>query len=203
MSGALLEGVPRRVVGIGASAGGVEALVRLMHLLPAGLDAAVCVVLHVAPTGRSLLAPILGRRSPLDIRVAEDGERLAPSRVYVAPADRHLTVAGGRVRLGHGPKENACRPAVDPLLRSLAAAYGELSVGVILSGALGDGSDGALAIHEAGGTVIVQDPTEARVPSMPESALQAVGRGAEVLGIDAIGARLVDLTAHLAAGSAS
>jgi two-component system, chemotaxis family, protein-glutamate methylesterase/glutaminase len=183
------EGPPRWVVGIGASAGGVDALVRLVRHLPADLPAAVCVVLHVPATARSLLALILGRHSDLLVEVAEDNAPLVAGRVYVAPPDSHLTVAGGRLRLDHGPKENAARPAVDPLLRSLATEYGPRAVGVILSGALGDGSSGALAIHEAGGTILVQDPREALVPSMPESALRAVA-AAEKLELEAIGDRL-------------
>jgi two-component system, chemotaxis family, protein-glutamate methylesterase/glutaminase len=187
-------GVPRRVVGIGASAGGVDALVRLVRLLPADLDAAVCVVLHIPAAGRSLLAPILARHSDLEIGVAEHDAPLEPGRVYVAPADRHLTVADGRLQLDRGPKENAARPAVDPLLRSLAAEYGALAVGVVLSGALGDGTGGAVAIAEAGGTVIVQDPNQATMPSMPESARRAVGAAAEVRELDAIAERLVEIS---------
>ena len=181
------------VVGIGASAGGVDALARLFGTLNDDLPAAVLVVLHVPATGRSLLAPILNRHTALDVRVAEEGEALVPGRVYVAPADRHLVVANGRVRLERGPKENAVRPAVDPMLRSLAASYGDRAVAVVLSGALGDGSSGALAVKLAGGTVIVQDPEDATVPSMPESALRAVGEADAVLTADAIGPELARL----------
>ena len=164
-----------------------------MRLLPAELDAAVCVVLHIPATGRSLLAPILARQSDLEVVVAEHEALLEAGRVYVAPPDRHLTVVGNQVRLSRGPKENAARPAVDPLLRSLAAEYGDRAVGVILSGALGDGSSGAVAIAEAGGNVIVQDPEEATVPSMPDSALRAVGTAAESLPLDEMAERLVEI----------
>jgi two-component system, chemotaxis family, protein-glutamate methylesterase/glutaminase len=163
---------------------------RLFGRLDGDLPAAVLVVLHVPATGHSLLAPILDRRTALDARVAKDGEVLTRGRVYVAPADRHLVVADGRVRLERGPKENAVRPAVDPMLRSLAADYGDQAVAVVLSGALGDGSSGALAVKLAGGTVIVQDPEDAMVPSMPESALRAVGEADAVLTADAIGPEL-------------
>jgi two-component system chemotaxis response regulator CheB len=179
-----------RVVGIGASAGGVDALIRLVRHLPGDLPAAICVVLHVPATGRSLLAPILDRVTDLSVSVAVDGEPLLPGRIYVAPPDRHLTVADGRIRLGRGPKENAVRPAVDPMLRSLAAAYGADGIAVVLSGALGDGSSGALAVKQAGGTVIVQDPDDATVASMPESALRAVGEVDAVLPSTEIGPAL-------------
>jgi two-component system chemotaxis response regulator CheB len=193
VSGTTPEGVPIGIVGVGASAGGVDALVRLVGSLPADLPVAVCVVLHVPATGRSLLAPILDRHSELPVMEAKHDVPLRAGRVYVAPTDMHLTVAGGRLQLDHGPRENGVRPAVDPLLSSIAAQYGERTVGVILSGALGDGSSGAVAIHEAGGVVIVQDPDEATVASMPETALLSVGRAAETLGIDAIGGRLVEI----------
>jgi two-component system, chemotaxis family, protein-glutamate methylesterase/glutaminase len=179
-----------RVVGIGASAGGVDALIQIVGALPRNLAAAICVVLHVPATGRSLLAEILGRATDLPVKVPADGETLSPGHVYVAPSDRHLTVAGGRLRLDRGPKENGVRPSVDPLLRSLAAAYGDSAVAVILSGALGDGSAGALAVEQAGGAVLVQDPADATVSSMPESALRAVGTADAVLPASEIGPAL-------------
>ena len=171
---------PSLVIGFGASAGGVEALRAALSDLPADLDAAVFVVLHVPASGKSLLAPILARVTRLHTDVAVAGERVAAGRVYVAPADHHLLVRDGRIVLSRGPKENGVRPAVDPMLRSLAQGYGPFSVAVILSGALGDGSAGAVTIARAGGVVIVQDPHEAVVPSMPESAQQAVGGRARV-----------------------
>jgi two-component system, chemotaxis family, protein-glutamate methylesterase/glutaminase len=184
---------PSLVIGIGASAGGVEALRAVVAQLPADLDAAVCVVLHLPASGKSLLAPILDRASPLPVAVAVDGERVIPGRVYVAPADHHLLVEQGRIVLSRGPKENGARPAVDPTLRALALACGPRAVGVILSGALGDGSAGAAAVLAAGGVVVVQDPSEAVVPSMPESALLAVGGRATVLAAHDIGAALAEL----------
>jgi len=180
-------------VGIGASAGGIDALIRLLGEVQAGLPAALLVVLHVPATGRSLLAPILDRRIALDVRVAEDGEALVAGRVHVAPPDRHLIVDDDRIRLERGPKENAVRPAVDPMLRSLAAAYGDHAVAVVLSGAMGDGSSGALAVKAAGGKVMVQDPEDAAVPSMPESALRAVGAADAVLDAESLGRELARL----------
>jgi two-component system, chemotaxis family, protein-glutamate methylesterase/glutaminase len=183
---------PGRVVGFGASAGGVDALLRIVETLPASFPAAICIVLHVPSSGRSLLAPILARRTALEVVEAEDGQRLEAGRVYVAPNDRHLVLADGHIQLDRGPKENGVRPAVDPLLRTLATAYGGRAIAVILSGALGDGSAGASAVRQAGGVVLVQDPEDATVPSMPESALRAVG-DAVVLDAHAIGGELLRL----------
>lgn len=163
-----------RVIGIGASAGGVDALRHLVRDLPHDLPAAICVVLHIPANGPSLLAQILDRETPLRVATAQDGEPLERGRVYVAPPDRHLIVAPDRVELQTGPKENGVRPAVDTMLRSLAASHGPRAVAVILSGSLDDGAAGALSIKRAGGTVIVQDPDDALVPGMPLSAMAAV-----------------------------
>jgi two-component system, chemotaxis family, protein-glutamate methylesterase/glutaminase len=182
------------VVGVGASAGGVDVLLRVVERLPPDVSAAFCIVLHVPPAGPSLLHAILGRRTELPVSVPEDGEPLQRGRIYVAPPDRHLTVSDGRLWLGRGPKENGVRPAVDPMLRSLATAYGERAVAVILSGALGDGSAGAVVVKQAGGAVVVQDPDDATVPSMPESAIAAVGAVDAVLPAGEIGPALARLT---------
>lgn len=161
------------MIGVAASAGGVEALRRLVTELPAGLDAAICVVLHIPPTGRSLLAPILDRDTALTAVLAEDGAPLRAGTIYVAPADHHLLVREDRLELSRGPKENNVRPAADPLLRSLAQSWGPCAVAVVLSGALDDGAAGAAAVANAGGVVLVQDPGDALVPGMPSAALSA------------------------------
>jgi two-component system chemotaxis response regulator CheB len=184
---------PAHAVGIGASAGGVEALSRLVETLPEQLDAAVLVVLHIPASSRSLLAQILERKTALPVITAEDGAALVPGTIFVAPADRHLVVSDGRVVLERGPKENGARPAVDPMLRSIAQAYGPRAIAVVLSGALGDGSAGARAIAAAGGAVLVQDPDEASVPSMPESTLAAVGGRARRLPVTELGAVIAQL----------
>jgi two-component system chemotaxis response regulator CheB len=183
---------PARVVGIGASAGGVEALLAVLGGLPAELPHAVCVTLHVPATGQSVLADILDRHCALPVSVATHGARLAAGRVLVAPPDRHLVVAGGRVELSRGPKENGVRPAVDTMLRSIAAYEGR-AVAVVLSGALGDGSDGAELVLAAGGAVFVQDPAEAVVSGMPARTLALVDGGAQVLPAEGIGQALAAL----------
>jgi two-component system chemotaxis response regulator CheB len=165
---------PQAVIVIGASAGGVEALQTLARGLPTDLDAAVFVVLHIPPFSRSRLPEILNRIGRLPARPAEDGEPIAPGRIYVAPPDRHLLVRLGRVELSKGPRENHSRPAIDPLFRSAARAYGSRAIGVVLSGALYDGSAGLLAVKARGGVAIVQDPDEAMAAGMPLSALRLV-----------------------------
>lgn len=184
---------PGGVVGIGASTGGLDAIIRVVRRLPDDFPAGICIVLHLPSAGRSLLAPILSRSTGLRVVEAEDRQPLRPGTVYVAPNDRHLVIVDGRLRLERGPKENGVRPAVDVMLRSLAAAYGERSVAVILSGALGDGAAGALAVRRAGGTVLVQDPDDATAVSMPESAMRAVGEAAAVLRAGEIGPALARL----------
>lgn len=165
---------PPAIVALGASAGGVEALQRTIEGLPAALPAALCVVLHIPATTRSILAEILARKTALAVSQAVDGEEIQPGHVYVAPADHHLVVSEGRLVLDRGPKENGTRPAIDPLFRSVAAACGPRCAAVVLSGALADGAAGAAAVAASGGVVLVQDPADAAVPSMPEAALLAV-----------------------------
>src|SRR5262245_32474882 len=161
------------VVTLGASAGGVAALGRVLADLPPDLGAAVLVVLHTAPGTESRLPTVLGRSSTLPTHHATDGEQLEPNRVYVAPPDHHLLVADGHARVVRGPHENRHRPAIDPLLRSAALAYRDRVVAVVLTGALDDGAAGCVAVTSMGGTVLVQDPAEALFPSMPRSAIAA------------------------------
>jgi two-component system chemotaxis response regulator CheB len=151
----------------------VDTLRALVRDLPADLPAAICVVLHISPTSGSLLAPILDRVSGLRVQVAEHGMPLREGNVYVAPADRHLLIGERDLELTAGPRENGVRPAVDPMFRSLARSHGSRAVAVVLSGALDDGSAGAVTVAAAGGTVVVQDPADAIVPGMPESAVNA------------------------------
>jgi two-component system chemotaxis response regulator CheB len=181
---------PLSAIGVGASAGGLDALTRLVRGLPADLAAPVLIVLHLTPSGRSLLPEILARETPLAVLLAEEGALLRPGTVHVAPPDAHLLARDGRVRLEHGPRENSARPSVDPMLRSLAAEFGPRAIAVILSGALGDGAAGARAVADAGGTVLVQDPADASVRSMPDKALAAVGAVARRRSADELGPEL-------------
>ncbi len=160
----------RAIIVVGASAGGVEALEALVARLPADLPAAVCVVIHIGRR-RSFAPRILAKAGALPAAHAVDGEALRPGRIYVAPPDHHLLVEPDRLRLSRGPRENSTRPAIDPLFRSAAQAYGPQVFGVILSGAMNDGTAGFSAIKRLGGTTLVQDPADAMFPGMPRSAL--------------------------------
>jgi len=180
------------IVVIGASAGGVEAISIVLAELPRDLRAAVLVVLHLA-RGRSMLPEILSRAGKLPATHPEDGAPLEYGRVYVARPDHHLIVERGRVRVVHGPTENGCRPAVDPLFRSAARVYGPRVIGVVLTGALDDGTAGLAAVKEAGGIAIVQDPDEAFAPSMPRSARALVAVD-HVLPVREMGLLITELT---------
>jgi two-component system, chemotaxis family, protein-glutamate methylesterase/glutaminase len=164
----------RDIVVVGASAGGVEALIGLVGPLPADLPASLFVVLHLPSTGGSALPDILTRHGPLPASHAKDGEPIEQRRIYVAPPDHHLLLRAGHVHLARGPHENGHRPAVDPLFRSAAREYATRVAGVVLSGTLDDGTAGLLAIKSRGGVAIVQHPEEALYPGMPNNAIEHV-----------------------------
>jgi two-component system chemotaxis response regulator CheB len=165
--------VPKHdVIVIGASAGGVEAISRVVADLPRDLRASLFVVLHIS-RGKSLLPEILTRACRLPASHPIDREPLEYGRIYVAPPDHHLVIEPGVVRVPHTASENGVRPAVDPLFRSAARVYGPRVIGVILTGTLDDGTAGIAAVKGAGGTTIAQDPDEALAPGMPRNAINS------------------------------
>jgi two-component system chemotaxis response regulator CheB len=182
----------RDIIVIGASAGGVNALETLVADLPADLPATVIVAMHLAAGTPSILPEILSRAGPLPAVHPRDGETYRRGTIYVAPPDHHLLVRNGSLRLTRGARENLHRPAIDPLFRSAAVAHGPSVIGVILTGALDDGTAGLSAVKRCGGTAIVQDPADAPHPSMPASALKnvAVDHCVPVSGMAALLARL-------------
>jgi two-component system chemotaxis response regulator CheB len=150
----------------------VGALRELVSGLPAGLPAAVFVVLHVPADFPSRLPQLLSDAGPLRAEHARNGASIDAGRIYVAPPDFHMIVRRSRVELCREPREHHARPAIDPLFRSAARAYGKRVAGVVMSGTLGDGTVGLMAIKSHGGTTVVQRPDEAVEPSMPHKALQ-------------------------------
>jgi two-component system, chemotaxis family, protein-glutamate methylesterase/glutaminase len=161
------------VVVIGASAGGVHALLDLAARLPQDFPAPICIVQHIG-SNPSLLPELLRHRGPNLAVHVEDGQQLTAGTLHVAPSDHHVLIDGDRLHLTHGPKENHARPAIDPLFRSAALSHGPAVIGVILTGQMDDGTAGLRSVKECGGVAIVQDPDTAAEPEMPRSALQNV-----------------------------
>jgi two-component system chemotaxis response regulator CheB len=159
---------------VGTSAGGVQALKTLAAGLPADFPGAVFAVIHTAPDSSGLMAQILDREGPLVALYPRDGDEIRTGHIYLAPPDHHLTVGPGHVHLSRAPRENASRPAVNPLFRSAARVYGPRVVGVVLTGTLDDGTAGMIMVEEHGGVTIVQDPEDADFGDMPENVMQFV-----------------------------
>ncbi|HEX8885631.1 MAG TPA: chemotaxis protein CheB, partial [Noviherbaspirillum sp.] len=162
------------VVVVGASAGGVESLQALVSSLPPDLNAAIFVVLHISPNYVSHLPDILSRRGPFPATHPAGRELIRAGRIYVAPPDHHLLIEGEHVVATRGPKENRNRPSIDALFRSAAYHYRDRAIGIVLSGALDDGTSGLWNIKRMGGIAITQDVAECAFDSMPSSALAQV-----------------------------
>jgi two-component system chemotaxis response regulator CheB len=162
------------IVVIGGSAGATEALLELLRQLPGSFPACVFVAYHMPPHAEGVLHKTLAGAGALRVRLAEDGDPVRHGVVYVARPDRHLLVDDGVVRVVRGPRENHWRPAIDPLFRSAAVAYGSRVIAVVLTGRLDDGTAGLVAVKRCGGIAVVQDPLDAEFPDMPRSALDNV-----------------------------
>jgi two-component system chemotaxis response regulator CheB len=160
------------IIVIGGSAGALGILQRLVGEFPENFPASIFVVLHISPDAPSHLAEIVDRAGPLSATFARNDEKIVPSRIYIAPPDRHLLISDGVLRLTRDPRENRSRPAIDPLFRSAARSHGPKVVGVLLSGLYDDGVQGLEVISESGGTVIVLKPDNAPFPQMPENAIK-------------------------------
>ena len=189
----------RDVVVIGASSGGVTALLELVKTLPADFPASIFVVQHVAPDSPSILPQLLSAVSKLPARHPQNGERIEPGVIYVARPDHHLLVEGGQVLVTRGPKENRFRPSIDALFRSAAYTYGPRVIGVVLTGYLDDGTCGLWSVQRMGGVAVVQDPRDAQQPAMPTNALEFVAAD-YIVPLAELGPLLVLLTAELAPG---
>ena len=164
----------RDIIVIGASAGGFEAIKRFTASLPPDLDAAIFIVWHMPADIKGILPQVLNRQSAIFAAHAYDNEPIKTGRIYIAPPDRHLILQKDHIRVTRGPKENGFRPAVDPLFRSAAIHFQHRVIGIVLSGALDDGTAGLWTIKQYGGIAVAQDPDEAEVPSMPENAIRQV-----------------------------
>lgn len=161
---------PRRdIIVIGASSGGVRLLLDMAAALPVPVPASILLVQHIG-THESVLPELLMRHGRNPAMHARSGFAIEPGRIYVAPPDHHMLVAGNEIRLTREAKENHTRPAIDPLFRSAAVSMGPRVIGVVLSGRLDDGTAGLQAIKACGGLAVVQEPADAEAPDMPASA---------------------------------
>src|SRR5438128_9274904 len=177
---------PTEVIALVGSAGGIRALSHVLAGLPADLEAAVVVVLHLQSGHESLLAGVLARSSALPVKQAGRGDRLQPGHVYVAPPDAHLVVRGdGSLQLDTGPPIHHVRPSADVFLSSLASSHPRRSLAVVLSGTGSDGAAGASAVKAAGGLVLAQDEATSEYFGMPSAAI-ASGSVDRVLALDEI-----------------
>lgn len=183
-----------RVVVIGASAGAVQALLKILPALPADYPARVLVAVHVPPDRSNVLVPLLQSRCRIRVKEAEDKEPTVPGTAYFAPSDYHLLVEqDGTLALSSDEPVNYARPSIDVLFESAADAYGEALTGVILTGANEDGAEGLKAVKAAGGAAIVEEPRQAYASAMPEAALIACP-GARTMTVNQIADHLAGLT---------
>lgn len=166
------ENLARDVIVIGASAGGIRAVIDLLSGLPSNLPAFIGVVIHRGAQSSSNWSHVIGGKTGLHVEEARHGTPLVRGVVYLAPSDRHMTFKRGRIRLDDNAKEHHTRPAVDPLFESAALEYGRRVVAVVLTGGGHDGMKGLRAVSAAGGITLVQKPSEAENSSMPAWAIE-------------------------------
>lgn len=165
---------PLEAIVIGGSAGALPVLKALLRALPAGRCAPLFVVLHVRDDRKSLLVEVLGAETPVRVLEPEDKQAIESGHLYVAPPGYHLLVEDkSSLALSLDRPEHFSRPSIDVLFESAARVFGKGLLGVLLSGASADGAAGLRAIHEAGGVTLVQAPSSAHHPTMPQAALSA------------------------------
>jgi two-component system, chemotaxis family, protein-glutamate methylesterase/glutaminase len=165
----------RNLIVIGASAGGLSAINELLKRLPAQMDAAVIVVLHVSrKSNGKIIADTFQRHTALICAIAANGQTIKKGHLYVAPPNNQLMVKAGNLIVNQGTHENKYRPSIDVLFRSAAVHYGNRVIGIILTGMLEDGTSGMYAIKKCGGICIVQDPADAQHSDMPQSVMNLV-----------------------------
>jgi two-component system chemotaxis response regulator CheB len=163
------------IVAVAASAGGVQGLIALLGSLGPDLPVPVLVVQHLDPRHRTVIADVLSRRTELQVKLAEEGERVLPGTVYIAPPDRHLLVGpDGVLALSRTELVHFVRPSADLLFESVAASYGPRAIACVLTGTGSDGAMGLDAVKSRGGTVIAQDPLTAEFKGMPQAAVDTV-----------------------------
>jgi two-component system, chemotaxis family, protein-glutamate methylesterase/glutaminase len=191
-------GVIPTIIGIGSSTGGPQALQTTLTALPASMQLPIVIVQHMPPTFTRLLADQIARATGRPTCEGENGMPIAPGRIYVAPGGMHMCVQRqdgyGVLRLNSNPPENFCRPAVDPLFRSLATAYGASALVLVLTGMGSDGARGAEVVAQAGGTVLAQDEATSVVWGMPGAAA-ATGMVSALIPLGEIGHRLGEYAA--------
>lgn len=188
----------RDIIVMGSSHGGMEPLVQIVKELSADLRASIFIVRHLPTDGHNYMVDILAKETSLAVVSAGHCEKIRQRTIYIAPTNHHLLIDATQTYLSKGPRENLHRPAIDALFRSAAAANGPRVIGIVLSGALDDGTVGLYTIKRCGGMTIVQDPATAIAPSMPENAAQNVAID-RILSPDKIGALLNELVGEAVA----
>jgi len=181
------------VVAVGTSWGGLSAMRTLLGGLPEDFPIPIVIVQHRGKDSDQLLSQLLQDATPLSVCEIEDKDVLEPGRVHVAPADYHVMLEPGFASLTIEEPVRFSRPSIDVMFDSAAATYGEHVIGIVLTGANEDGASGLAHIVGRGGRALIQDPKTAEVAIMPQAAIRAVPT-AEVLPLDRLGPRLIELT---------
>ena len=187
---------PKFIVVIGASAGGLNALMEMVQSLQKGLDVAYCIVLHLSRKGiGDFVVHRLKQVTAMPCSLAVNGASIKKDNIYIARPNQHLLVKENKFLVVAGPEENRFRPSIDVLFRSAAVAYSSHAIGIILSGLLDDGTSGMWAIKRSGGACIVQDPNQAEYPDMPLSVINNM-EADHVTTLEEIGPLIAETVKH-------